>query len=205
MNNTHRILILISMALVTAGGLRAQSTGSWTTPSTTTGSTETGATASGGASVNPKSNAGGNTANKGKANPQPVTTTTDGTTAGTTGEGNVAKTPPGQVAKTPSGEDAKTPPGQDKRHTVNENASDNAKAVQALLKTFDARRDQLMAERKALLGKLDAAATEAEKKEILEELRTENQARHEEQRALRREIGAELKNLREQRKGSGGS
>jgi hypothetical protein len=91
----------------------------------------------------------------------------------------------------------------DKRHTPNENASDNAKAVQTLLKTFDDRRDQLMSERKTLLQKLETAASETEKKGILEQLRLEQQTRQEEQRTLRREIGEELKKLRDQRKGGG--
>jgi hypothetical protein len=105
---------------------------------------------------------------------------------------------------TPGGPPA-TPPGKERRHMVNENASENAKAVQGLLKTFDARRDQLMAQRRELLQKLEGAATEAEKKEIIDQLRAEQKLRQEEQRTLRREIGEELKRLREQRKSGGGS
>lgn len=69
-----------------------------------------------------------------------------------------------------------------------------------MLLKFDASRDQFMAERKALLAKLEAAKTEAERKAILEQLKTENA----EQRGLGKEIRDELKKVREQRKSGGG-
>jgi hypothetical protein len=156
----------------------------------------------------------------GAETPTNTGTTTPGSNAPITPPGldKDKPTPPGQDKDKDKGKDPqtpptqnppvtntnnKTPPGLDKRHTPNENASDNAKAVQTLLKTFDDRRDQLMSERKTLLQKLETAASETEKKGILEQLRLEQQTRQEEQRTLRREIGEELKKLRDQRKGGG--
>lgn len=181
MNKTYRILILMSLALVTAGGLRsADSTG--TTTGTTTGTGTTGGTTGSGTGT------GTTTTNTGN---------TTGTTTGT-GTGTSTGTNTGTMTK-------KTPPGVEKRHTPNEHASDRAKAVQAMLLKFDASRETFMAERKALIAQLEAAKTEEEKKAILAELKTDMEARHEEQRTLRREIGEELKKLREQRKAGGGS
>jgi hypothetical protein len=89
-------------------------------------------------------------------------------------------------------------------HTVNEHASDNAKAVQAVLKSFDTKRDEIAAERKALLDKLHAATTDAERKTIIDQLRTEQKAQADERRALGKEIRDELKKVREARKAGGG-
>lgn len=94
-------------------------------------------------------------------------------------------------------------PGKAAPHTVNDHASDNAKAVQAGLQKFDAQRDALIAERKALLDKLAAAKTDAERKAILDQLKAENEARHEEQKALGKEIRDEIKKQREARKSGG--
>lgn len=69
-----------------------------------------------------------------------------------------------------------------------------------MLLKFDASRDQFIADRKALLAKLEAAKTDAERKAILEQLKTENA----EQRGLGKEIRDELKKVREQRKSGGG-
>lgn len=82
-------------------------------------------------------------------------------------------------------------------HTVNENASDRAKAVQGVLQKFDAQRDAMAAERKVLLDKLQAAKTDAERKAILDQLKVEQKANIDEQRALGKEIRAELKKLRD--------
>jgi hypothetical protein len=82
-------------------------------------------------------------------------------------------------------------------HTVNENASDQAKAVQGVLQKFDAQRDAMMAERKALLDKLQAAKTDAERKAILDQLKAEQKTNIDEQRALGKEIRAEMKKLRD--------
>jgi Skp family chaperone for outer membrane proteins len=97
-----------------------------------------------------------------------------------------------------------TPPERPGKGRVNkgpnENASDNAKAVHALLDQFKAQRDEMMAARRVLLERLKTA-TEEEKKAILEQLKAEQQDRVEEQRALGKQIRDELKKLREERKG----
>lgn len=61
-------------------------------------------------------------------------------------------------------------------------------------------RDQYLADRKTLLEKL-STATEAEKAAILEQLRTEKQAREAEERSLGKQIREDLKKLRGDRKG----
>lgn len=76
----------------------------------------------------------------------------------------------------------------------NENASDTAKAVQALLDQFRAQRDQFLAARQALIDQLKTA-TGDERKAILEQLRTDQQARVDEQRALGKQIRDEIKNV----------
>lgn len=93
-----------------------------------------------------------------------------------------------------------TPPAP---HTPNAQASDTAKAVQALLMQFDAKRDQAIADRQALMERLRAATTDAEKQAILLQLRAEMQARKDEQTALGKQIRDELRKLREQRRGGG--
>ena len=67
------------------------------------------------------------------------------------------------------------------------NASDNAKAIQALHDQFKAKREQFIADRKALIAKLQGA-TEAERKQILEQLKAEQKNRIDEQRALAKQI-----------------
>lgn len=96
-----------------------------------------------------------------------------------------------------------TPPGMNPP-TVrpNVNASDNAKAMQTLLKQFETQRDQFIAARKAMLDKLPGA-TEAERKKILDELHADQKARNDEQRALAKQIRDELKKLRDARKSGG--
>lgn len=115
--------------------------------------------------------------------------------------------PPATETGTPNGKSGttRTMPARPDPHTVNENASDNAKAVQGVLKQFDARRDAMTVERRALLERLRAAATEEERKAIILELRTEQKANAEERRALGKEIREELKKVREQRKSGGGN
>ena len=99
---------------------------------------------------------------------------------------------------------ATTPPGSEARpHTPNENASDTARAVQGVLLKFDVKRDLAMAERKALLDRLQAAKTDAERQAIIAELRTESQAQKDAQSAMGKEIRDELKKLRELRKTGG--
>lgn len=69
----------------------------------------------------------------------------------------------------------------------NPNASDNAKAILALQQQFKAQREQFIADRKALIAKLQGA-TDAERKQILEQLRAEQKSRIDEQRALAKQI-----------------
>lgn len=83
----------------------------------------------------------------------------------------------------------------------NENASDTAKAVLTVIQKFDAKRDQAIAERKALIDKLAAAKTETERQAILTQLRAETQTEREQQTMLGKQIREELKKLREQRRG----
>lgn len=84
----------------------------------------------------------------------------------------------------------------------NENASDNAKAVHALLDQFKAQREEYTASRRMLIERLKTC-TEEEKSAIIEQLRLEQRERVEEQRALGKQIRDELKTLREQRKTGG--
>jgi hypothetical protein len=86
----------------------------------------------------------------------------------------------------------------------NENASDNAKAVHAVIRQFQAQRDQYLTERKTLIEKLKTA-TETEKKAILEQLREDKQARDDEERSLGKQIREELKKVRDERKAGSGS
>jgi hypothetical protein len=203
MKNSKTSLALALVTLVSAAGSFAQTTATPTRPEgTPAGSSATGTTNSGGVAP---------------ATGRPETTPT-GPTAGGTGSGTTAPTPtPPAVAPDRPGNsgNAGNPgnsgnmgrpesPGRSAPHTVNENASDNAKAVQAVLRQFDAKRDAMAAERKALIEKLNAATTETERKAILEQLRTEKQAQADEQRALGKEIREELRKVRDQRKTGGG-
>lgn len=94
---------------------------------------------------------------------------------------------------------AEKPP---KRRGPSEHASDNAKAVHALLDQFKAQRDEFMAARRALIERL-RNATEEEKRAILEQLKAEQKERVAEQRALGKQIRDELKKLREERRNGG--
>ncbi|HEX2613209.1 MAG TPA: hypothetical protein VHO02_06435 [Fibrobacteria bacterium] len=85
----------------------------------------------------------------------------------------------------------------------NENASDNAKAVQLLLKGFKEKRDKVINDRKALIDQLKTASGD-ERQRILDELRADQKARSDEERALAKEIRDELKKLRDARKNGGG-
>lgn len=206
MKKSKTSLALALVTLVTAAGSFAQTTTTPTRPEgTPAGSAATGTTNSGGVAP---------------ATGRPETTPT-GPTAGGTGSGTTPPAPPTMADRpgmtgtttgstgTATGSTATTTgrpetPGRSAPHTVNENASDNAKAVQAVLRQFDAKRDAMAAERKALIEKLNAATTEAERKAILEQLRTEKQAQADEQRALGKEIREELRKVRDQRKTGGG-
>jgi len=87
--------------------------------------------------------------------------------------------------------------------TPNPNASDNAKAVQKLLQDFKAKREQYIADRKALIEKLKNA-TEAERKQILDQLRAEQQSRIDAQRELAKALRDAAKQQRDDRKKGGG-
>jgi hypothetical protein len=89
-------------------------------------------------------------------------------------------------------------------HTPNANSSDNAKAVQTVLQKFDANRDQFIAQRQALLDQLAAAKTEADRKAILDQLKSDQEAAKQQKEQLGKEIRDELRTLRQQRKAGGG-
>jgi hypothetical protein len=80
-----------------------------------------------------------------------------------------------------------------------ERGSEQSQAVRALLRQFQERRQQFIAERHELVKKLQGLP-EAERKQILEELRLQQQGRVEEHRALAREIREEMRRMREQRR-----
>lgn len=84
--------------------------------------------------------------------------------------------------------------------TPNPNASDNAKAILKMLQDFKTQREQYIADRKALIAKLQGA-TEAERKQIIEQLRADQQARIEAQRELAKAIRDAAKQQRDQHKG----
>ncbi len=123
--------------------------------------------------------------------------TTTGVTAGTGAGPTMPPATGGTSTTPPAGSGRPTP-------TVNENASDNAKAVQTLLNAFDAKRDAFIAERQKLVDQLAAAKTEEEKAKILADMKKEQELRQDEQRDLAKEIRGQLKSLREQRKNGGG-
>jgi hypothetical protein len=83
-----------------------------------------------------------------------------------------------------------------------QNRSENAEALHGLLNQFREQRDQYITARQALMERL-RTCTDAERQQILEQLRLENQARVAEQRALGKQIRDELRRLREQRRTGG--
>ena len=130
-----------------------------------------------------------------------VGTTTGGTTTGGTTTGGSTtggSTTGGSTTSTTTGGKAK---GKSANKGPNENASQRAKDVHAVIEAFQAQREGYLAERKTLLAKLETA-TEAEKKQILEQLRADKQEREEEERSLGKQIREDLKKLRGERKGS---
>lgn len=198
MRTTHRIFLIALFSAMTALGLGAQTTGGTTSGGTTTGGTTTGGATTGGTTTGGTTTGGsvpGGTPtpdNSGKAKGKDTGSTSAGTTGGTTTGGTT--TPPQGNALGKDKEKVKGP---------NENASDTAKAVHAVIDQFRAQRDDYLAERRALLEKLKTA-TDAEKKAILEQLRTESRAREDDERSLGKQIRDELKKLRDERKSSGG-
>jgi hypothetical protein len=125
--------------------------------------------------------------------------TTTGTTTGST-TGSTSGSTTGSTTGTTTG----TTMGKAHPHQVNPNSSAVAQAVQTILAKYDATRDAAMADRKALLDKLAAATTDAERAAILAELKADKQATKDAKAQLGKEIRDEIKTLRQQRKNSGG-
>lgn len=168
MKKSNRILLLALFASIAALGLRAQTTGtSDTTSGSTSGSTGTGTTTGGSTTTGGASTTGGST-------------TTGGTTTEVDDDDDGAGKAKGK-SKALKG--------------PNENASETAKAVHAVIASYRAQREQYLTERNALLEKLKTA-TEAEKAAILEQLRKEREDREDGERSLGRQIREELKKLR---------
>lgn len=94
------------------------------------------------------------------------------------------------------------PPEDAQKQHQYQNRSENAEALHGLLNQFREQRDQYIAARQALMERL-RTCTDAERQQILEQLRLENQARVAEQRALGKQIRDELRRLREQRRTGG--
>jgi hypothetical protein len=191
MTTKHRSSLLVLVAALTAAGLAAQTTG------TPAGSSATGTTNSGGVAP---------------ATGKPTVTPT-GPTAGGTGSGTVPPSPTiggnttvgGNVTMggNTTGGNVTTPPVRGVGKGPNENASDTAKAVHAVIADFQKQRDTYLASRQALLDSLKKAATDAERQTILEQLRKDNQDRETEERNLGKQIRDELKKLRDARKTGG--
>lgn len=94
------------------------------------------------------------------------------------------------------------PSADNQKQNQYQNRSENAEALHGLLNQFREQRDQYIAARQALMERL-RTCTDAEREQILEQLRVENQARVAEQRALGKQIRDELRRLREQRRTGG--
>ena len=223
MKNRNHLIVIALVALISAATSYAQTTTTPARPTVTppagtpAGSPSTGTTNSGGVAPavgRPTETPTGPIAGGTGSGTTPVSPTTPDSSrpvGAPTGIMNPGTMPPAITPETrpttTTGSGASNAPanaGKGTPHTVNENASDNAKAIQAVLKTFDAKRDALAAERKALIEKLEAAKTDLEKKAILDQLHTEQQAQAEERRALGKEMRNELKKIRDQRKSTGG-
>lgn len=185
MKTSNRITLVALFAVLSAIGLRAQTTGttSGTTTASTAGGTTSGGTTTGGTTT------GGTTTGG---------TTTGGTTTGgtTTGGSTTGGSTPGVTTTTNAKDKDKD---KDKVKGPNENASQNAKDVHLVLEQFRTLREGYLAQRKELLEKLKGANDE-EKKKILEQLRVESASRDEEERALGKQIRDDLKKLRDARK-----
>ncbi len=146
--------------------------------------------------------------NPGTANPagivpgtgRPTDSTTSPGGPGIGGPGTI--TPPGMTGG--PGSPGMPGPGNANPHMPNENASDTAKAVMAVMQQFDAKRDQAVADRKTLIDQLGTAKTDADRQAIMTQLHTETQAEREQQSAMGKQIRDELKKLRDQRKSGGG-
>lgn len=84
-------------------------------------------------------------------------------------------------------------------HVVIAINSDGSTTVQGFLTRFEVQREQVVETRAALVERLAGATTE-QRQAILGELRTEQQTRIDEQRAMAKTIRDELKKLRDTRK-----
>ena len=81
-------------------------------------------------------------------------------------------------------------------HTPAPNASETAKAIQTVLQKYDDQRNLTVAERAALVTRLEAARTEVERKEVLDRLEREQAAREDERRETARQIRDDVRRVR---------
>jgi ABC-type branched-subunit amino acid transport system substrate-binding protein len=81
-------------------------------------------------------------------------------------------------------------------HAASANSSDTTKAIQEALKKFDSARDLAISERAALVAKLEAAKTDAEKAAVVAQLNRDQDQREDEMRAVARQIRDETKQVR---------
>jgi hypothetical protein len=131
-------------------------------------------------------------------------TVTAGTTSGGT-TGNATTTPvddKGGLAKgvTPGSGSSNSGPGSiNSGRRPDDNASDTAKAVTAVVQQFEAARAKAIDDRKVLITQLEVAKTEAEKEAILAKLKAETQAERDQQATLGKQVRDELKKIRDSR------
>ena len=141
-------------------------------------------------------------------------TTTITTTAGnatTTAAGNTTATPTsGTTATTGTTTDDRGGPGKGPPTGVgagsinsgrrpDDNASETAKAVTAVVQQFEVARAKAIDDRKALITQLEAARTETERETILAKLKAETQAERDQQAMLGKQVRDELKKIRDAR------
>lgn len=81
-------------------------------------------------------------------------------------------------------------------HSASGEASATARAIQGSLQKFDSVRDLTVAERTALVGRLEAAKTEAERAAIAEQFNREQALREDERRETARQIRDDVKKVR---------
>jgi len=177
MNTCARLFLGVTMAAFIVANAGAQPAGKSNKNAEPPGATKSGAV-SGRSDDSTKNNS---TADK------------SGKAADASGSTGAAKSEEKRASESNNGKAGDRPKGP------NENASDNAKAVHAIIEKFEVQRDKYLTDRKALLDSLKTAS-EAEKKAILDQLRTERQAREDEERAMAKQIREEMKKLRDERK-----
>jgi hypothetical protein len=218
MQKSTHILLVAMLAVLFSTGVNAQpgkgdekkGGGSPAAAKATTKGKSTAGTSAAGpsAAANPKAAAkvdegeisSGGTGSPGRKNPNGTAAsnaTTKGKSTGASSQSATSASP--QNDKSVGNVNGNSPA---KAKAPNENASDNAKAVHAVIEKFQAKRNDYLAERKELLEKLKIAS-EGEKKAIVEQLREDKQAREDEERALAKEIREELKELRAGRRDGG--